>query len=102
MSEKNSKCELDPIEHNKAIFHLGQCPDCYSRHSIEEDRLFGAITKREEFAKAAMHGLLSSLDPNCQGWEPNESNVHYAASLSVTAADALLKALEQDQPQKAS
>lgn len=24
MSEKNSKCELDPIEHNKAIFHLGQ------------------------------------------------------------------------------
>ena len=48
------------------------------------------LTKREYFAAMAMQGMVSAGH-----LKPNQPDVEYAALLSVLAADALLKELEQ-------
>mgnify|MGYP003596640768 CR=1 FL=1 len=54
------------------------------------------LTKREHFAGLAMQGLLTIFQDNeINPIVPNESNVNYMAELSVKAADALLKQLEE-------
>ena len=47
------------------------------------------LTKREQFAMAAMQGLLADS-------ETNYSKVEFMAAEAVYCADALLKALEAD------
>jgi hypothetical protein len=54
------------------------------------------LTKREYFAAKAMQGLLATMDST--QFPPTSYNTKYCAELAVTAADALLTALEQPQP----
>lgn len=45
------------------------------------------------FVSNAMQGLLSSMNPNAHGFEPNEFTVHYCVGLSIKAADDCLNQL---------
>ena len=55
------------------------------------------LTKREYFAAMAMQGLLSIYDTNINAIIPNDENICYMTTLSVKAADELIKALNENQ-----
>lgn len=74
---KNSEQPINPV------------PYVSQDGSIQHD-VFMGLTKREYFAGLAMQGILSN-----NLLEPNKSTVEYAAKLSISAADELLKQLEQ-------
>ncbi len=57
---------------------------------------FGGLTKREYFSAKALQGLLSIYDNNGNDLVPNNSNVKYMAKLAVSAADALLAELSNE------
>jgi hypothetical protein len=60
--------------------------------TIQHDVYFG-LTKREYFAALAMQGLLSN--GHCL---PNKDGIEYVVSISIKAADELLKQLENQNP----
>jgi len=60
---------------------------------------FGGLTKREYFAGKAFQGLLSLYDSDGNNIVPNNENVIYMAKLAVTAADALLSELSNEDGQ---
>jgi hypothetical protein len=53
----------------------------------------GGLTKREYFAAMAMQGLLATM--NHDNFAPSFDNVTYAANMSATAADLLIKSLNK-------
>ncbi len=53
------------------------------------------LTIRQEFAKAAMQGLLTTLVADSDNWSPNKENIDYCVGLSVIAADALIEQLNK-------
>lgn len=56
-----------------------------------------SLTKREEFAKAAMQGLLANPDYNCPNSPSKMATVPNTAQAAVGYADALIDALNQEQ-----
>jgi hypothetical protein len=60
---------------------------------------FGGLTKREYFAGKALQGLLSLYDSDGGNIVPTSENVVYMAKLAVTAADALLSELSNEDGQ---
>ncbi len=72
-------------------------PIAYSpEHGLVAAGNFGyptGMTKREEFAKAAMAGM--SANPNCSG----KDDIDYVAKWSVRLADAVLAELEKTEPE---
>ncbi len=65
------------------------CPTCKGKG--ERRKLLPGLTKREEFAKMAMQGLLA--DPNRETLAPQTT-----ANLAVVAADSLLVSLSELTP----
>lgn len=51
-------------------------PTPYTNSDRSVDYLNG-MTKREYFSLKILNGLLSSMDGNIQGMEPNEPNIDY-------------------------
>lgn len=55
------------------------------------------LTKREHFAAMAMQGFCS-MDDKLGSWENEQEAVDALAAMSVRQADALINALNKDQP----
>lgn len=69
-----------------------------SVHALFDDmknEVSSGLTKREYFAAIALQGLLSIYTTDGDSIVPNKENTTYMAQLSVTAADELIKALNQ-------
>ena len=65
-------------------------------HKTGHEVKFGGLTKREYFAGKALQGLLSLYDSDGDNIVPNNENLVYMAKLAVTAADALLSELSNE------
>lgn len=81
---------------NKPITPI-QSMGCPSHESVIRDEYLIGLTKREYFAGKALQGLLSIYDESIA---PNSDNVNYMVKLAVSAADELLKVLDETEIKK--
>lgn len=83
----DKKCRATPEDvhnHNKGIFHIGQCPNCYSAETIEPEK------ERRQIAAMAMQGMLAQMGQPMT--EPKDYGIGVAA---VKYADDLLEQLNK-------